>query len=192
MSNEKDTKDLAATALAEAEAAAIEAKESAEAEAAKIVADAKEEAAKIKAEAVEGKVGKPKPDRGMTDGEWRKKPDADMTRVFRVSEGGWKDGLPFSDNIIVINRSKSMQAGSEIGAMTVALSPNSACQYVLLQGAEEYDEKLKSLRRHSEKVGVIEEVNPITINAVWFPQNVLRKKELAVLTARNQAELASL
>ena len=106
----------------------------------------------------------------LEEGKWSKAPKAEIKRVFRVSL--FRKGLPYKPNFIALMSKESvLPSGVRIPSQVVSLKPNPALQYVLIEGAIEYDEQLKAARNLEAK-GYIKEVNPDHEGSVWLPAKV--------------------
>ena len=105
---------------------------------------------------------------------------ANIRRVFRIKL--WKKGKPFNHSIVTLLQMKQIVAGTEIPEQCIALQPNPANQYVLVEGAIEYEKQLEVLRKWEEGkvikgVQVIEEVDPKLEGVPWVDPLEVEIKE---------------
>lgn len=107
--------------------------------------------------------------------------EKNMRRVFRVTL--FRNGIPFKENIVTLLQIKSIIEGTEIPDLCISLQPNTTNQYVLTEGAIQYDKQLEALRKWEngtvlKGVKPIKEINPKLEGVPWIPQNIRKIKEL--------------
>jgi len=125
----------------------------------------------------------------LVTGVWSEEPDKVIRRVFRNEK--YTGGTPSKSNYATAMRRAGSSDGAVIEPLSVTISQNRTCQYVLDEGAIEYETQLKSLRKLAKSV-LIREVNPKFEHKLWVPEPVKRKQHLEAELKKAQLELDAL
>jgi len=146
--------------------------------------DAKEElAADAEAEAKAEMEAEKKKDE--PDDTWAKKPNAEITRIFRVAR--YVSGIPFRENIHTLMRHKSTNGMTTIEALSQKIKPTPANQYILKKGAIDYQDQLVALRNH-EEAGVLKEIDPKFLGVPYISKEMKELKAAEDLVAKLRAQ----
>lgn len=179
-----DNEAKSAVAVAEEEArAAEEAALKAEEAAAEAAAKKAEAAAKASEEAIKAAAAKKEKEIKKADSLWKKDPDAQIRRVFRVNH--WSDRrkpeslMTLMDPPVVVNGRVVEEAA------TRSLQATPARQFVLDKNALKYEKQLAALRHHEtvpyqDDEPMITEVAPSKEGVLYIPP---KQRKIAALKA---------
>lgn len=99
---------------------------------------------------------------------WTKDPKTRMTRVFRVLNP------PMTESRVTLMQMKGQIEGTDVPGITITLKPNPAQQYVLREGAIQYEKQLVALRNHKD----LEEIAPYLEGQIWIPPRTLKIRQV--------------
>ena len=138
---------------------------------------AKQEAELLDLVAVEAKAEAEAEERARltkeTSNNWKKNPTAEMRRVFRC------ENPPAKESYVVLMQRKTIVEGTELEEKSRSVQANHAHQYILEEGAIEYQKQLKAFRK-LEGMGKIKEVPPSSEGVVYIPE---KQKKIQALRA---------
>lgn len=125
---------------------------------------------------------KPKDDQNKL---WAKQPKKEITRVFAAMKP------PATEVVVTLHASTKTVDGVIEKTPAQRIRPNGASQYVLLEGAPEYQKQLDVLRRRAKR-GVIFERDPECLGIPWIPPEMVeyqkKKAQLAALEKELKAK----
>jgi len=117
-----------------------------------------------------------------TSNDWKKMPSAEMRRVFR------SETVPAKASFVTLMQRKTVVNGTEMDEQTRSVPANRANQYILEDGAIEYQQQLKAFRK-LEGVGYIKEVAPSSENIPYIPEALKKLQAARALVKQLEKQL---